>query len=103
MGKCDEAETKRRYLRKVAYCRSTAGAGYPVYRKSEMDERVVCRECGCSDLAACIITDRAGNAISMCSWIDPDLCSACGDKMDLPPGARVIRPKMAVGRVGGSR
>lgn len=31
-----------------------------------------CRQCGCTDEKACV--DEAGTP---CSWVEPDLCSAC--------------------------
>jgi len=48
-----------------------------------------CRVCGCTDLDGCIL-DQAGNVVELddpfetlpdgytvCSWIEPDLCSGC--------------------------
>jgi hypothetical protein len=40
-----------------------------------------CRKCGCSELDACEC-DGGG-----CSWIEPDLCSACAE---LTPARRLI-------------
>ena len=47
----------------------------------------VCRECGCTDEAPC----EEG-----CSWIEPDLCSACcdgaADPEELGPGGDLLLP-----------
>ncbi len=47
----------------------------------------VCRVCGCTQEAGCVV-DPAGNVVavvgdtlpigcSVCTWVEPDLCSAC--------------------------
>jgi hypothetical protein len=35
-----------------------------------------CRECGCTDQRACVLVDM-GEPVRTCSWVEPDLCSAC--------------------------
>lgn len=42
----------------------------------------VCRVCGCTALDACI--DALGNP---CSWVEPDLCSACVAEVPTDPMA----------------
>lgn len=55
-----------------------------------------CRECGCTDTTACVLATDVTMApqgtwvrvkpgpVVTCSWVEPDLCSACGG------GPRVI-------------
>lgn len=55
----------------------------------------VCRVCGCTQEAGCIILD--GDVIevdqadtlppgsTICSWVEPDLCSACVESPAPPP------------------
>lgn len=42
-------------------------------------KRPACRECGCTDDAACFPT---------CWWIEPDLCSACQVRPEDGPGEK---------------
>jgi hypothetical protein len=35
-----------------------------------------CRVCGCTDDDACLVLDAVGDRVG-CSWVEPDLCSAC--------------------------
>lgn len=35
---------------------------------------MTCRGCGCTDLEACLVDGVP------CSWVEPDLCSACWDE-----------------------
>lgn len=56
----------------------------------------VCRACGCTDLAACVL-DELGRLVdvydggtlppgwTVCSWIEPDLCSNCVEAPAPPP------------------
>lgn len=56
----------------------------------------VCRVCGCTQNAACVL-DQAGRIVdvadgqtlpdgaTVCSWIEPDLCSGCVDAPAPPP------------------
>lgn len=47
---------------------------------------LTCRDCGCSGLDACVVTNappRAWNQPGQpCWWVAPDLCSACADRID---------------------
>ena len=42
-------------------------------RLSMYEDLVECRNCGCTDVHACI-DDRTGEP---CHWVEPDLCSPC--------------------------
>lgn len=44
-----------------------------------------CRECGCTDHAACI------DDFAPCYWVEPDLCSACKEKLDGTGGEGFFR------------
>ncbi len=57
----------------------------------------VCRECGCSENDACVI-DALGRLVdvydgsatlpagwTVCSWVEPDLCSNCVEAPPPPP------------------
>jgi hypothetical protein len=58
----------------------------------------VCRRCGCTEDAGCVV-DGHGNVIdvadgdtlpdgaSVCSWVERDLCSAC---VEAPPPAPLL-------------
>lgn len=46
-----------------------------------------CRECGCTDEAACLVGDVP------CFWVDPDLCSSCA------PLSRVLEMSGGLGWV----
>lgn len=44
-----------------------------------------CRECDCTDVRACVLVERMGEsiddarAVSTCTWVEDDLCSACAE------------------------
>lgn len=48
-------------------------------RMAEAFDRVgrqACRVCGCTDDDACLTLDAVNDRVG-CSWVEPDLCSAC--------------------------
>lgn len=40
----------------------------------------LCRECGCHECSACVTINAAGEP-EPCAWAEPDLCTACRDKL----------------------
>lgn len=48
----------------------------------------VCRECGCTEDEACV-DDVTGDP---CFWVEPDLCSACAEDVELVVELQVVHP-----------
>jgi ParB/RepB/Spo0J family partition protein len=48
-----------------------------------------CRVCGCTETTPCI-DKKSGDS---CSWVEPDLCSACADKAEKKPAKKTKKEK----------
>lgn len=52
----------------------------------------VCRVCGCTDEHACIVEGGPDeDIITTCSWIFPDLCSACCIEVSASPNEKNVK------------
>ncbi len=56
-----------------------------------------CRVCGCTDEKGCLVegdTSKNEDIMSVCSWVEENLCSACDDKAKEAPVVVVAAPKV---------